>query len=328
VTDDTGVPIFRKTMTLQRFNFLLFCLRFDNYETQKDRVALDKLALIRTIFDAFVSNCRQVYSPSMYLTIDEQLIAFHGKCALRQYMPSKPSKYGLKIFALTDARCFYAINLEVYVGMQPEGPFRKSNKHEDIVLRLIEPVAKTCRNFTFDNWFTSYSLMHRLLTEHHLTSVGTVRKNKRELPRSLVSTAGRPLPSSMFGFQKQITTVSYVERKNKNVLMWSTLHHDDTIDKESGDKQKPEIVTFYNLTKGGVDALDKLSASYDIARNSRRWPLTIFYSILNTAGVDSEIVYRNNTNDFTTTRREFLKCLGKELNYRTSRKSTAKYKAS
>jgi hypothetical protein len=41
--------------------------------------------------------------------------------------------------------------------------------------------------------------------------------------------------------------------------------------------------------------------------------LTIFYSILNTAGVNSEIIYRNNTNDFTTTRREFLKCLGKEL---------------
>jgi hypothetical protein len=117
--------------------------------------------------------------------------------------------------------------------------------------------------------------------------------------------AGRPLPSSMFGFRKQITTVSYVERKNKNVLIWSTLHYDDTIDKESGDKQKPEIVTFYNLTKGGVDALDKFSASYDTARNSRRWPLTIFYSILNTAGLNSEIVYRNNINDFTTTRREF-----------------------
>nr|XP_022901780.1 piggyBac transposable element-derived protein 4-like [Onthophagus taurus] len=249
-TDDTGVLIFRKTMTLQRFNFLLCCLRFDSLETRIERVALDKLAPIRTIFDAFVLNCKQIYSPSMYLTVDEQLIAFWGNCPFRQFIPSKPSKYGIKMFALTDARCFYTVNLEVYVGLQPEGPFRKSNKPEDIVLRLIEPVTRTGRNITFDNWFTSYSLIQRLLTEHRLTAVGTVRKNKKELPKPLVSTQGRPLPSSMFGFQKQITMVSYMGKKNKNVLMWSSLHHDDKIDESTRHQEKPDIVTFYNLTKG------------------------------------------------------------------------------
>lgn len=124
----------------------------------------------------------------------------------------------MKIFAFTDVRCFYSINLEVYVGLQPEGPFRRSNKHNDIVLRLIEPVFKTGHNITFDNWFTNYNLMHRLLIEHRLTSVGTVRKNKREFLGCLVSTGRRSLPPSMFGFQKQITMVLYAEQKNNNVL--------------------------------------------------------------------------------------------------------------
>ena len=36
------------------------------------------------------------------LTIDEQLEPFTGKVSFRQYMPSKPDKYGMKIWWVTD----------------------------------------------------------------------------------------------------------------------------------------------------------------------------------------------------------------------------------
>lgn len=312
-SDDTGIMKFRKAMPLYRFRFLLASLRFDNSGTRIERQKLDKLAAIRAIFDQFVSQCKAVYSPSEYLTIDEQLPSFRGRCSFKQYIPNKPSKYGIKIFALVDARCFYVVNMEVYVGTQPDGPFKQSNSGEDIVIRLIEPISTTGRNITFDNWFTSYPLMQRLLSEHRLTSVGTVRKNKRELPPRLVTTEDRKFPSSMFGFQKNTTVVSYMSKKNKNVILLSTLHHDDSIDYKTNDKQKPEIVTFYNLTKGGVDTLDKLSAAYNISRNSRRWPLTVFFSIMNTAAINAEVVYRNNTNIYTMKRRNFLKTLALQL---------------
>lgn len=72
-------------------------------------------------------------------------------------------------------------------------------------------------------------------------------------------------------------------------------------------------MTFYNRKKGAVSTLDKLLASYDVSRNSRRWPLTIFYSIFKTAGINFEIVFRKNANNYSTTRREFLKNMGKEF---------------
>ena len=162
-TYDTGVMKFRKTMPLYRFRFLLASLRFDDSQTRPERQKFDKLAAIRTIFDQFTSQCKIVYSPSEYLTIDEQLQSFRGRCLFRQYIPNKPSKYGIKIFALVDAKCFYTVNEEVYVGSQPAGPFKQSNSSEEIVIRLIEPISKTGRNITFDNWFTSYPLMARLL---------------------------------------------------------------------------------------------------------------------------------------------------------------------
>lgn len=48
--------------------------------------------------------------------------------------------------------------------------------------------------------------------------------------------------------------LSYVPKKNKIVIMVSTMHHEDAIDSQ---KQIPEIISFYNSSKGGVDSLMK-----------------------------------------------------------------------
>lgn len=110
-TDGSGIDIFRATMPLKRFRFLLSCLRFDNKETRDERLKIDKLAAIRAVFDRFVENCQAAYTPSEYLTTDEKLEAFRGKCEFRQYIPNKPAKYGLKVFALVDSKTFYVLNL-------------------------------------------------------------------------------------------------------------------------------------------------------------------------------------------------------------------------
>ena len=105
--DGTGVDIFHSTMSLQRFRFLLRCIRFNDKETREERLATDKLAPIREVFQAFVENCQNCYSISEYSTVDEMLAGFRGRCNFRQYIPSKPDKYGIKIFALVDAQTFY-----------------------------------------------------------------------------------------------------------------------------------------------------------------------------------------------------------------------------
>lgn len=312
-TDGTGIDIFRNTMSINRFQFLMACLRFDNIENRKERIKIDKLAPVRGILDKFIENCKQTYTPSQYLTIDEKLESFRGRCAFKQYMPNKPAKYGIKVQALVDARSYYVVNFEVYAGKQPEGPFRLSNSPIDVVERLIQPISGSNRNVTFDNWYTSYELMIKLLKEHKLTSVGTLRKNKRCIPAQFLSVQKREPKTSLFGFQKDITLLSYVPKKNKNVLLMSTMHHDEVLDEASGEKNLPEIISFYNFTKSGVDVVDELSASYNVCRNSRRWPLTIVFSLLNTAAVNALVVYRENNQDFKLPRRLFIKKLGFEL---------------
>ena len=92
-----------------------------------------------------------------------------------------------------DARCFYTINMEVYVGTQPPGPYCFSTKTTDLVERMCEPVLGTSKNITMDNWFTSCEIVKRMLEQHKITIVGTIRKNKREIPKEtdLVLLLGR-----------------------------------------------------------------------------------------------------------------------------------------
>lgn len=140
--------------------------------------------------------------------------------------------------------------------------------------------------------------MEKLLKDYKITVIGTVRKNKTELPIEFSRPTKRPIYTSMFGFTEDLTIVSYIPKKGKNVILTSSMHHHDNIDPDSGEKCKPVIVTTYNETKVGVDVVDQLCASYDCSRNSRRWPMVIFYTMLNVAGINSQVIYKaNNPNE-------------------------------
>lgn len=76
------------------------------------------------------------------------------------------------------------------------------------------------RNLTTDNWYTSILLANDLLKEK-ITLVGTLRKNKREIPNEfLLNTAkNREVNSSIFRFQNDLALVSYKPKPNKVVLL-------------------------------------------------------------------------------------------------------------
>lgn len=212
-----GVEIFRLTMSLIRFRFLMRCIRFDNRQSRDEREKIDRLAAVREIFEMFVENSKTSYSLGANVTIDEKLEAFRGRCNFIQYIPSKPAKYGIKNFALVDAKTYYTGNMEIYAGTQPDGPYSISNKTVDVVKRMILPIHNTGRNVTMDNWFSDVSLLQDLAINHKLSMVGTLKRNKWQIPTPLKVLKERPVKSSMFGFRKEGTIVSYVPKK-KNMF--------------------------------------------------------------------------------------------------------------
>ncbi|XP_050065449.1 piggyBac transposable element-derived protein 4-like [Aphis gossypii] len=222
--DGLSPEYFRAVMPKARFYILLRAMRFDDISTRAQRKQFDKLAAIRSVFEDFVLSCENCYTVGANVTIDEMLEGFRGRCSFRQYIPSKPNKYGIKIQALVDSRTFYTSKMEVYVGTQPDGPYKCENNPASVVKRLIAPISKTGRNITMDNWYNSIPLAIDLLKNHNTTVVGTLRKNKREIPLCFLETKKRQLNSTMFGYDKDILLTSYVPKKNKNVLLISTMH--------------------------------------------------------------------------------------------------------
>nr|CAI5823461.1 unnamed protein product [Callosobruchus analis] len=176
------------------------------------------------------------------------------------------------------------------------------------VLKLSEPIHRTNRNITLDNWFTSVGLTNSL-REVGLTVVGTLRKNKPEIPpeflKPKISTPNR------FAFTQDVVLVSHTPRKNKVVMLLPTMHTNDEVDQSSG---KSEVNLFYNATKGGVDVFDQLCHSKSTARRTKRWPLRVFYGMLDGGAVNAYVIYEaNNVSARKTPRKKFLLQLANDL---------------
>ncbi|KAH9633010.1 hypothetical protein HF086_000370 [Spodoptera exigua] len=133
-----------------------------------------------------------------------------------------------------------------------------------------------------------------------------MKANRPEIPKEFKASKSRTSKSSLFGFQKDVTLVSYVPKINKAVNLLSTMHYDAAIDPDTNEERKPEIITFYNRTKCGVDILDKMCKQYSVLRNSRRWPLTIFFDLMNIVGVNALVINQMNALPEKITRRNFL----------------------
>lgn len=92
--------------------------------------------------------------------------------------------------------------------------------------------------------------------------------------------------------------------------------HIDVTDKE----KKPDIVRFYNETKGGVEVLDKMVATYRSRRKVNRWTVALFCNMLDVSACNAFIMYTALNPDWNilkrhTRRRIFLDEVGMYLCY-------------
>ena len=164
---------------------------------------------------------------------------------------------------------------------------------ENVVLKLVRPFIRTGRGITCDNYFTSISLADKLWRDG-LTIVGTLRKNKAEIPKQLLPHKDRDEYSSKFIFDGPKTMVSYVPKKNKAVILLSTQHHSTTVvDTET---KKPDIIACYNSCKGAVDSFDQKVEKFTIRRKTQKWTVNVLYYLLDLIVTNSVILLKMKSN--------------------------------
>jgi len=168
-------------------------------------------------------------------------VGFRGHCPFRQYMKSKPAKYGIKLWALCDSSTSFALNMQVYTGKRAGEPPEK-NQGERVVRDLIEVIKGSGRNVTMDNFFTSVPLARHLLSKK-LSLVGTLRKNKSDIPVEFLPNRDRVVNDTLFGHQENLTLVSYVPKKGKSVILLSSMHTDAQISNREDKKRRSYSIT-------------------------------------------------------------------------------------
>ena len=309
---ELGIPIFQKTMPKYKFEIIAANITFSSQSSRSERYHSkknDKLIYIRDFFEAFRQKAKLFYKPSTNLTVDEQLVPFRGRVNFKQYIPMKPSKYGIKIFLLCDSFTYYVYNADIYLGKNYNNESNAKNIGENTVMRLMEGFDLPGLNITMDNFFTSISLAKRLL-EKNITLVGTVRKNRKHIPKF----NRMNLYDSEYFFSGNLTILNYQTKRNKNVILLSTFHNFPST--ENDNKKTPEIILYYNSTKGGVDTCDLMVRNYSVKRKTKRWPTTIFYNLIDIICLNCYVVYRElhpEDMEKESSRAKFLIDLAKEI---------------
>lgn len=312
-----GPPFFSDTICRNRFQEILRFLRFDIKTTRSERLKNDKFALASNLWNAFIENSAACYRPRENLTVDEQLLASKARCPFTQYIANKPDKFGIKFWLLVCVHSKYILNGFPYTGKDENRP-QDQKVGESVVLRLMEPYFGQGHNVTTDNFFTSLNLSERL-KKKATSLVGTLNRIRREVPQ-VAKTSNQPLHSTIL-FKKDDTTLTvYQGKKNKNVLLLSSLH--PTVQINSNEKLTPETIQFYNETKYGVDVVDQMARLYSTKSGTRRWPVHVFFNVLDFAAINAWILYKETVGEIS--RRNFILQLCEELrtSYMAQRKKS------
>lgn len=286
-SESDGRKIFNKSMSRNRFCELRRCIRFDDRATRNVRRENDKFAPLRELFDMMVTKFRSSYKAGSNATVDEQLVTFRGRCSFKVFIPSKPGKYGVKLWILADSSTSYCLNIQPYLGRQP-GAQPDRGQGQRVVLELTDYMTGSGRHITADNFFSSVELARALLGRR-LTYSGTLRKNKPGIPANFLPGRAREPLSTEFGFQNDVTMTSYVPKRNRSVILISTLHRTPDISHEP--HHKPMMILDYNSRKAGVDTLDQKVRGYSCKRKTNRWPFALFANLLDIAAHNAFILF-------------------------------------
>lgn len=232
------------------------------------------------------------------MVVDEAMVAFKGRSSLKQYMPLKPVKRGYKVWCLADAQTGYVYNFEVYTGKTANSNTGNYSMCEKVVLNLCQPLMHTQRLVAFDNFFTTYRLMRKMLSDG-LYACGTVRGNRSGLPEFLTN-KNLKLKRGEFSFETKSGVAAVRWKDNKDVTLLSTFHNPKDVvfvtrKQKDGSKEIvfcPEVVRTYNNIMGGVDRFDQLRERYELGRKSRKWWHRLFYFFVDLAIINSFQLYK------------------------------------
>lgn len=142
----------------------------------------DRLGKVHPIIDHVSQRFAELYQPHRDLAVDEAMIKFQGRSSLKQYMPFKPIKRGIKVWVLADSENGYFNKFEVYTGKICDSVEKGHGAR--VVKSLTADLKHKSHHVFFDNFFNSVQLLDDLLADG-IYACRTARKDRKGFPSEL-----------------------------------------------------------------------------------------------------------------------------------------------
>ena len=159
-------------------------LHFADNTTLSDRGSPnhDRLGKVRPVITHMERRFKDVYKPNNEVAVDEAMIKFQGRSSLKQYMPMKPVKRGIKVWCLADSQNGFFSSFQVYTGKESNTVEKCLGKH--VVKDLTTELKGKNHHVYFDNFFTSLDLIIDL-EKDGIYACGMARKDRKGFPPEL-----------------------------------------------------------------------------------------------------------------------------------------------
>ena len=308
------MPWFSTIMTRSKYFKISKYLHLVDSTKQKKRGedGYDPLYKVRPMIIKLSETFEKYYRPGQELAIDEMMIGTRCRIHFLQYIPKKPTKWGIKAFVNAESSSGYVLKFEIYVG--------DSGGTHAVVMRLMDQYLDKGHKLFTDNFYTS-PLLYRSLLDRGTYACGTVRPNRKHFPRKLRKKNKLVRPQYRFATDGQFTAGLWHDRRDVTFL--STIHSAsiEIVNKRpKGGRDLepipcPSAIVEYNQFMNAVDLADQQLSYHSLTvRKTVKWWKKLFWRLIDMAILNASIVFRTNHPDKgIRSNREFRLALIEEL---------------
>ena len=262
--------------------------------SKKDKVD-SKIIKKPKIFKYLEKRFQSALTPGENLAIDESMCAFKGRVLNRVYEPSKPDKFGNKLYTICDSASSYLFGFTIC---------REKTTINETVTNLLHQFTGVHRILHMEHWYNSIELSKELLAKKLHTN-GTYRKRRG------VSTDFWECEVQQYKFQHKIHSqgISIINyNDNKTVVLGTTAFQDEYLEikkknwiksritgrKEAVDviKHIPKAIDAYNRNMNAVDRFNKSIKSLGLRRPAKKWDRKLSVFLIESMIVNSYILFR------------------------------------
>ena len=132
-------------------------------QNKKGDKGYDPLYKVRPLINHLSATFSRYYRPDCYLYVDEMMIGTRCRISFLQYLAKNPTRFGIKVWVISEYKNDYVLDFEVYTGAKKESS--TAGLGYQVVMGLTEQYHHKSHRLVVDNFYTSPTLLVGLLSK-------------------------------------------------------------------------------------------------------------------------------------------------------------------